>query len=127
MKQYLGMGIGILVGTVIGAAGVTGLYAQSKPPVYLVTEIDVKDPTAYEAFAKKAQVTIKNAGGRLVAVGGAGGAGAQPITAIEGTPPKRLVIQAWDSTEKLMGWYKSADYQAALKEGEGRYFPQIRR
>jgi uncharacterized protein (DUF1330 family) len=107
-----------LVGTVIGAAGVTGLYAQSKPPVYLVTEIDVKDPTAYEAFAKKAQVTIKNAGGRLVAVGGAGGAGAQPITAIEGTPQKRLVIQAWDSTEKLMGWYKSADYQAALKEGE---------
>jgi uncharacterized protein (DUF1330 family) len=118
MKQYLGMGIGIAVGTIIGAAGVTGLYAQSKAPIFLVTEIDVTNPQAYEAFAKKAQVTIRDAGGRLVALGGIGGAGAKPVTALEGTPPKRLVIQAWDSLDQLMGWYKGSAYQSALKEGE---------
>jgi uncharacterized protein (DUF1330 family) len=40
------------------------------------------------------------------------------VTAIAGTPPKRVVIQAWDSLEALNAWYKGADYQAALKIGE---------
>ena len=53
--------------------------------VYLVTEIDVTNPEAYgKEFAPKAQATIKAAGGRLVAIGGAGGAGAKPVLAIEG-------------------------------------------
>jgi uncharacterized protein (DUF1330 family) len=28
------------------------------------------------------------------------------------------VIQQWESMDALMTWYKSADYQAALKIGE---------
>jgi uncharacterized protein (DUF1330 family) len=119
MKQYFGLGLAMLAGTVIGAAAVSGLHAQAKPPVYLVTEIDVTNPEAYgKEFAPKAQATIKAAGGRFVAIGGAGGAGAKPVTAIAGTPPKRVVIQAWDSLEALNAWYKGADYQAALKIGE---------
>jgi uncharacterized protein (DUF1330 family) len=119
MKQYLGLGLAMLAGTAIGAAAVSGLHAQAKPPVYLVTEIDVTNPEAYgKEFAPKAQATIKAAGGRFVAIGGAGGAGAKPVTAIAGTPPKRVVIQAWDSLEALNAWYHGADYQAALKIGE---------
>ena len=119
MKQYLGLGLGMIAGAVLGAAAVTGLHAQAKPTVYLVTEIDVTNPEAYgKEFAPKAQATIKAAGGKLVAIGGAGGAGAKPVTAIAGTPPKRLVIQSWDSLDQLNAWYKSADYQAALKIGE---------
>ena len=96
-----------------------GLHAQSKPPVYLVTEINVTNPEAYGTeFAPKAQATIKAAGGRLIAIGGAGGAGAKPLTAIAGTAPQRLVIQQWDSLDQLKAWYNSADYQAALKIGE---------
>ena len=34
MKQYFGLGVGLLVGTVIGAAAVTGLHAQGKPSVF---------------------------------------------------------------------------------------------
>src|SRR5262245_30201962 len=119
MKQYVGLAVGILAGMAIGAAAVTALHAQGKPPVYLVTEIDVTNPEAYGAeFAPKAQATIRAAGGRQVAIGGAGGAGANPITAIAGTPPKRFVIQAWDNLDALMAWYNGADYQAALKIGE---------
>jgi len=109
----------MLAGSVLGAAAVSGLHAQGKAPVYLVTEIDVTNPEAYgKEFAPKAQATIKAAGGKLVAIGGAGGAGAKGVTAIAGTAPKRAVIQLWDSKEALMAWYNGADYQAALKIGE---------
>jgi uncharacterized protein (DUF1330 family) len=119
VKQYFGLVLAMLAGTAIGAAAVTGLHAQAKPPVYLVTEIDVTNPEAYGTeFAPKAQATIKAAGGRFVVIGGTAGVGAKPITAMAGTPPKRLTIQAWDSMDALNAWYKGADYQAALKIGE---------
>lgn len=119
MKSYLGLGLAMLTGAVLGAAGVSALHAQSKAQVYLVTEIDVSNPEAYgKEFAPKAQATIKAAGGKLVAIGGSGGAGAKGVVALEGTAPKRAVIQQWDSMDALMKWYKGADYQAALKIGE---------
>jgi hypothetical protein len=92
MKQYFGVALGMVAGSVLGAAAVTGLNAQVKAPaVYLVTEIDVTNPDAYgKEFAPKAQATIRAAGGRLVAIGGAGGAGATPVAAIEGTPEGRF-------------------------------------
>ena len=119
MKQYLGLGLGMLAGTLIGAAAVSGLHAQAKPPVYLVTEIDVTNPDAYaKEFAPKAQATIKAAGGRFIAIGGVAGVGAKPVTGLQGTPPKRVTIQAWDSHDALKAWFNGADYQAALKVGE---------
>ena len=49
------------------------LHAQAKPPVYLVTEIDVTNPEAYgKEFAPKAQASIKASGGKFVVIGGAG-------------------------------------------------------
>jgi uncharacterized protein (DUF1330 family) len=109
----------MLAGAVIGATGVSMLHAQAKPPVYLVTEIDVTNPDAYgKEFAPKAQETIKKAGGKLVAIGGAGGGGAMGVTALEGTAPKRAVIQQWESMEAIKKWYTSAEYQAALAIGK---------
>jgi len=119
MKQYFGLGLALLAGTVIGAAAVSKLHAQAKPPVYLVTEIDVTNPDAYaKEFAPKAQATIKAAGGRFIAIGGVAGVGAKPVTGLQGTPPKRVTIQAWDSLDALKAWFNGADYQAALKIGE---------
>ena len=119
MKQYFGLGLGLIAGTVIGAAAVSGLHAQGKAPVYLVTEIDVTNPEAYgKEFAPKAQATIKAAGAKFLLIGGAAGAGAKPINAIEGTPPKRVAIQIWESLEALNKWYKSEEYQEALKIGQ---------
>jgi uncharacterized protein (DUF1330 family) len=119
MKQYLGVWLGMLAGAAIGALAVGGLHAQSKPLVYLFTEIDVTDPDNYaKEFAPKAQATIKAAGGRFVVIGGVAGVGAKPVTGLAGTPPKRITIQAWDSMDAINAWYKGADYQAALKIGE---------
>jgi uncharacterized protein (DUF1330 family) len=119
MRQYCGLGLVMLVGAAFGAAAVTGLHAQAKPPVYLVSEIEVANPTAYGAeFAPQAQAAIKAAGGRLIAIGGVAGAGAKPLVAVTGTPPKRVAIQQWDSFEQLHAWFNSPEYQAALRIGE---------
>ena len=119
MKTKYTVALSMLAGVAVGAVAIQGLHAQAKPPVYLVTEIDVTNPDAYgKEFAPKAQATIKAAGAKFILIGGAGGASAKPINAIEGTPPKRVAIQQWESLEALNKWYKSADYQEALKIGQ---------
>jgi heme-degrading monooxygenase HmoA len=40
------------------------------------------------------------------------------VTAVEGDPPKRVVIQVWDSLEKMQAWRNGADYTAARKIGD---------
>lgn len=95
------------------------LHAQAKPPVYLVTEIDVTNPEAYgKEFAPKAQASIKASGGKFVVIGGAGGASAKPVSALVGVPPKRVTIQTWDSVDAIKAWYNGSEYQDALKIGE---------
>ena len=120
MKQYVGLGIGLIAGAVIGAAAVTGLHAQAKPPVYAIAEIDVTNPEAFgKEYAPLAQAAQqKAAGGKQLAIGGTGGAGAKSVTTLEGTAPKRIVIQQWESIDALKAWFNSADYQAARKIGE---------
>jgi uncharacterized protein (DUF1330 family) len=118
MNQYFGIGVGMLSGILIGAAAISGLHAQTKPKYYLISEIDVTNPEAYgKEFAPKAQATVKASGASFVLIGGSSGAGAKPITAFEGTPPKRITVQAWDSLDAINAWYKGADYQEALKIG----------
>ena len=120
MKTKYTVALSMLAGIAVGAVAIQGLHAQTKPPVYLVTEIDVTNPEAYgKEFAPKAQASIKAAGGRQIAIGGAGGAGAKDVKTISGAAaPKRAVIQQWDSMDALMAWYNGAEYQAALKIGE---------
>jgi uncharacterized protein (DUF1330 family) len=119
MTNRIGIVVGLIVGFGLGAVSVHSLHAQSKPLVYLINEIDVTDPEGYgKEFAPKAQLTVTGSGARFVAIGGAAGANAKPITAIEGTPPKRMTIQAWDSMESLNKWYHGAAYQEALKIGK---------
>jgi uncharacterized protein (DUF1330 family) len=119
MKTYLGVALGVIAGMAIGGFAVEGLHAQGKAPVFFVSEIDVTNPDAFgKEFAPKAQATIRGAGAKLVFIGGLGGAGAKPISAIKGTPPKRAVVHQWESMEALNKWYHSADYQEVLKIGQ---------
>src|SRR5215203_253936 len=108
MKTHYTLALAILAGIGVGAVSVQGLHAQGKPLVYLITEQDVTDPEKYATeFAPKAQATIKNARGKFVVIGGVAGAGAKPITALSGEPPKRMTVQAWESRDALNKWYKS--------------------
>jgi uncharacterized protein (DUF1330 family) len=120
MKMYLGVALGVIAGMAVGGFAVEGLHAQGKAPVYFISEVDVTDPEAFgNEFAPKAQATIRAAaGGKLLFIGGVGGAGAKPISAMKGTPPKRAVVQQWESMEALNKWYHSAEYQELLNIGQ---------
>jgi uncharacterized protein (DUF1330 family) len=120
MYRHITLGLAMIASAAVGAAAVQSLHAQAKPPVYLIGAIDVSNSEAYgKEFAPKAQTSIKAAGGRFIAIGGAGGALASgQVTALDGEAPKRAVIISWDSLEKAKAWYNSAEYQEVLNIGQ---------
>jgi uncharacterized protein (DUF1330 family) len=126
MKTLVTVALAMLTGVAVGAAAVQNLHAQSKPPVYLITEIDVTDPEKYaKEFAPRAQATVRNAGAKFVVIGGVAGVGSKPVHAFDGTPPKRLTVQVWESMDAVRAWYDSPEYQEALKVG--RQYATFRR
>jgi uncharacterized protein (DUF1330 family) len=126
MKTYYTVGLSMLAGAALGAGAIQALHAQAKPPVYYVAEIDVSNPEAYaKEYAPKAQALIKAAGGRQLAIGGAGGANATKLTAFDGEPPKRAVIQVWDSMEKIQAWRNNQEYKD-LRKNVGEKYAKFR-
>lgn len=113
MKQYIGLGLGMLAGTVIGAAAVSGLHAQAKPPVYVVTEIDVSNVDAYtKEYVPLARAAIKTSGGKLLGA-------SQKVTMLEGVPQNsRVTINVFDSIEKAQASRNGADYKKARETGD---------
>jgi uncharacterized protein (DUF1330 family) len=96
----------LLSGIALGAAAIQGLHAQAKPPTYVV--IDIANMTDPEGF--KAVPTSPGASpARLTALGGRYIIRSETITAIDGTPPKRFVVLAFDSREKAQGWVDAPD------------------
>src|SRR4051812_1353639 len=111
MKNYYSAAAAMLVGIGVGALAVQGLHAQAKPPVYTVTEIDVTNADAYmKEYVPVVQGIIKKAGGKLIAA-------SLKVTAFEGTAPKRVAINQWESLEKAQAVYNSGEYKDAQKIG----------
>jgi uncharacterized protein (DUF1330 family) len=113
MKTQHKVALAMLASAALGGLAVEALHAQAKPPVFLVTEIDISNQDAYtKEYVPLAQASIKASGGRLLA--------ASPnITAVEGTPPKsRVAIQQWDSVDKIKVWRSSTAYTDARKIGD---------
>jgi uncharacterized protein (DUF1330 family) len=113
MKKYYTVGLSMLAGIGIGAAAVQTIRAQAKPPVYVVTEIDVSNIDAYtKEYVPVVRPIIAKSGGKLVAV-------SQDPTTIEGAPQKsRVAINVFESLEKAKAWREAADYKEARKIGD---------
>ena len=109
MKTRYTVALAMFSGFSLGAVAVQGLHAQANPPVYQVVEIDALDLETYvKDYVPKAQAAIKAAGGKFLAAGG-------KTTTIEGEPPKsRIVIQQWDSVEKIKAYRDSAAFKDLL-------------
>jgi uncharacterized protein (DUF1330 family) len=96
--------LALLAGAGIGAAAIEGLHAQAKPPTYLVIAVrSIKDADGF-----KAGVLDKYAPAALAAAGGHYVVRSQKITSLDGTPPQRFVMFAFDSAEKAQAWNDSA-------------------
>ena len=97
MKTKYKVAIALVAGVTIGGAAIQGLHAQAKPPVYLVIPIlKINDAAAFKAAVSgrvMAAAELKAAGGHYVIR-------SQKFTSVDGTPPERLVVIAFDSVEK---------------------------
>jgi len=97
--------LALVAGVAVGGLAIQGLHAQAKPPVYLVTDIlEITDAEGYKVIAQRsaadAAANFKEFGGRYLVR-------TDRVTALDGTAPKRLIIAAFDSTEKAQAWADS--------------------
>ena len=79
-------------------------------PAYLIGNIEITDPAAYEEYRKGVGATVSAYGGRsLVRPGGS-------VEVLEGDwAPKRLVILEFPSAAQLKAWYNSPEYKPLLE------------
>jgi uncharacterized protein (DUF1330 family) len=105
--------LAMLAGFGLGVVSVQTLHAQAKPPVYVVTEIDVTNVDAYtKEYVPVVRPIIAKSGGKLVAV-------SQNPASLEGAPQKsRVAINMFESLEKAKAWRDATDYKEARKIGD---------
>jgi len=100
MNTNYKVAIALVAGAAIGGAAIQGLHAQAKPPAYVVIPIlKINDAAAF-----KAGVIDKATDAAMAAVGGHYVIRTQKFTRLDGNPPERLVIIAFDSVEKAQAW-----------------------
>jgi uncharacterized protein (DUF1330 family) len=73
---------------------------------YVIAEVDIRDAELYRDYAKLTPGSITRHGGRFLVRGGA-------TEALEGAPPKRVVVLEFASRAAAERWYHSPDYGEA--------------
>lgn len=74
---------------------------------YVIGEVEVTDPKAYEEYRKLVPATIAKYDGRYLVRGGA------VETKEGGWSPGRLVVLEFPSVEQARRWYQSPEYARA--------------
>ncbi|MCC8937128.1 DUF1330 domain-containing protein [Bradyrhizobium sp. Arg68] len=78
-------------------------------PAYVISEFEMRDAAAFEAYRTLAAETIAQYGGRYIARGGT-------AELVEGAPPPgTIVIVEFPTMAIARQWYASAEYAEALK------------
>ena len=82
-------------------------------PGYVVANVRVRDPGAYEQYLRVVPTTIEHFGGRYLARGG-------QAQAAEGhLEPSRVIVLEFPSYEDAQLWYSSPEYTAAKQLRHG--------
>lgn len=90
MRTKLLLSAALGAGLIIGVT--TTLLAQSSAPAYLVAELDIHDGETFARdYAPKVASTLQPFGGQFLTSG--------KLTALEGNPPQRFVIIAFDNVD----------------------------
>ena len=75
---------------------------------YILAQVDVHDPEAYEGYRSRTAAVIEQYGGRFIVRGGR-------VEALEGEVRRnRLVILEFPSLDMARTFYESPEYQAIL-------------
>jgi uncharacterized protein (DUF1330 family) len=101
MNRYMTVGLAMLTGAGIGAAAVNTLHAQNKGPgAYAV--VDISEITDANIFRQ--QLLPKASPAQLATFGGRYVIRAENVAALDGAPPQRFVVIAFDNMEKARAW-----------------------
>jgi uncharacterized protein (DUF1330 family) len=74
---------------------------------YVIADVDVHDPEAYEEYRKLVPGTLEPFGGRFIVRGG-------KAETLEGSwVPNRIVVLEFPSVEQARAWHESEEYQEA--------------
>ena len=100
MKSAMKITVAIACSLLVGGGAVELLYAQSKPPAFVVAEIAVKDKEGYEENYRKAtQKDIANHGGKYLA-----GGYNKTVSLVGSEPPNRVVILQFENMDAVKAW-----------------------
>ena len=101
MNRFVTLAMALLAGVAIGAAAVNGLNAQSTPGAYAVVDIsEITDEKTFAQILPKALPASDAFGGKYIIR-------TAKTTGLDGAPPQRFVVIAFDSAEKAKAWDSS--------------------
>jgi len=76
---------------------------------YIIADIQVTDPVAYDDYRPLAAASIARFGGRFIVRGG-------KVDLLEGEPQsERIVVIEFPDADTARRWYQSEEYRTALK------------
>ena len=76
---------------------------------YVIADIQVTDPTSYDQYRPLAGASVARFGGRFAVRGG-------KVDLLEREPePERIVVIEFPDADAARRWYRSEEYQKALK------------
>ena len=76
-------------------------------PAFVIVEIEVRDPEAYESYKSLVPASVEAYGGRFIARGGT-------TESLEGEwAPERIVVLEFPSLERARQWWASPEYSDA--------------
>ncbi len=122
MNRSIALGLAMLAGGAIGALAVNGLHAQGKAPgAYAVVDISaITNADLYKTLLPKAGPAMAAFPDAKFVVR------TENIVGLDGTPPKRFVVIAFDSMDKAKAWNASAAQQEVdairMKSSNSRSF-----
>ncbi len=77
-------------------------------PAYLIADITITDPEAYQEYSRQVGATVEQYGGRYIVAG----ATSQPEVVEGDWRPTRITILEFPTMEQLKTWYDSPEYAA---------------
>jgi uncharacterized protein (DUF1330 family) len=107
MNTKTQLALAVLAGVAFCGTAIQGLNAQSKPPAYIIAVVEVTDPAVYQTYLDRNTPLVAAAGGRYLSRG-------EKIVALDGAPPKRFAIIAFDSMEKAQAYRDLPAYKEII-------------
>jgi uncharacterized protein (DUF1330 family) len=104
MNRHISLGLAMSASALFGAVAVSGLNAQNKSPEAFAV-VDISEMIDANLF--RTQLLPKVTPAALAAFGGKYLIRTDTVTRLDGTPPQRFVVIAFDSMDKAKAWSSS--------------------